>query len=62
MQDLAPEEKSCLICQLEVDSSYLLLQGKYYHLKCWVSQVQTEGELTDPLAVMLYEILTAHGV
>lgn len=55
------DEKVCSICQLEVGASYLLLQGKYYHLECWVNQVRTEGDPTEPLMATLYEILTIHG-
>jgi hypothetical protein len=55
------DEKICSICHFGVDIAYLLLQGKYYHLDCWVNKIRTEGEPADPLMATLYEILIIHG-
>lgn len=54
------DEKSCAICHLEVTDSYILMEGRYYHIECFVNKARTEGTESE-LVAALVEILTIHG-
>lgn len=58
--DVLLGEKPCAICHLEVTACYILMEGRYYHIECFINKARTEGPASEPIAALI-EILTIHG-